>query len=90
MKNLLTFGLAVWLFLVPLGCAHSPDSAGSMTKQQENAAAQPSGTTGTPAVQLSETAFDFGVVGEGSVYVHAFKIRNTGTGVLEIKKIVPG
>jgi len=90
MKNLLTFGLAVWLFLVPLGCAHSPDSTGSMPKQQENATAQPSGTTGTPAVQLSETIFDFGLVSEGNDYVHAFKIRNTGTGVLEIRKILPG
>jgi hypothetical protein len=99
MKNLLTFGLAVWLFLVPLGCAHTPDSSGSMPKHQEIATAQPaqpaqppqaSGTNGTPAVQLSETSFDFGVVSEGNDYLHAFKIRNTGTGVLEIKKIVPG
>jgi hypothetical protein len=41
-------------------------------------------------VELSETIFDFGVVTEGGVYIHAFKIRNTGTGVLKIKKVSPG
>ena len=87
MKNLLTFGLVVCFFLVPFGCAHAADSPGSMPKHQEAAAAQ---TTGTPTVELSETIFDFGVVSEGNDYIHAFKIRNTGTGVLEIRKIMPG
>jgi hypothetical protein len=87
MKNLSTFGLVAWFFLVPLGCAHTPDSLGSMPKNQETATAQ---TNGTPAVEVSETAFDFGKVTEGNDYLHAFKIRNTGTGVLVIRKIFPG
>ena len=98
MKNLLTFGLAVWFFFVFLGCAHTPDSTSGTAKQlsgasvqanrtpQEIAAAQP---TGPPAVELPETVFDFGRVGAGPEYVHAFKIRNTGTGILEIKKVSP-
>jgi hypothetical protein len=99
MKNLLTFGLVVWFFLVPLGCAHTPDSSGSMPKHQEIATAQTNRTpqetataqtNGTPAVELSETTFDFGVVKEGNDYLHAFEIRNTGTGVLVIRKILPG
>jgi hypothetical protein len=100
MKNLLSFGLIAWFFLVPLGCAHTSDSPGSMPKHQETAAAQTSGTpapeittaqaNGTPAVEVSETTFDFGVVREGNDYLHDFKIRNTGTGVLQIKKILPG
>jgi hypothetical protein len=100
MKNLLTFGLVAWFFLVPLGCAHTPDSLGSMPKNQETATAQTNGTptqetataqtNGTPAVEVSETAFDFGEVTEGNDYIHAFKIRNTGTGVLVIRKIFPG
>lgn len=87
MKNLLTFGLVVWFFLVPVGCAHTPDSSGSMPKHQETATAP---TNGTPTVEVPETAFDFGEVTEGNDYLHAFKIRNTGTGILVIKKIVPG
>jgi hypothetical protein len=100
MKNLLTFGLVAWFFLVLAGCAHTPDSPGSMAKQQQTVAAPTSGTpaqetaaaqtNGTPAVEVSEMVFDFGEVTEGNDYVHAFKIRNTGTGVLVIKKIVPG
>ncbi|MGA2735202.1 MAG: hypothetical protein ABSG35_21720 [Syntrophobacteraceae bacterium] len=100
MKNLLTFGLVVWFFLVPLGCAHTLDSPGSMPEHQETTTAQTNRTptqeisttqaNGTPTVELSETTFDFGVVREGSDYVHDFKIRNTGTGVLEIRKILPG
>ncbi len=100
MKNLLTFGLVVLFFFVPLDCAHTSDSPGSMPKHQETAAAQTNGTgtqeittaqaNGTPTVEFSETIFDFGVVKEGNDYIHAFKIRNTGTGVLVIKKIIPG
>jgi hypothetical protein len=100
MKNLLTFGLVVWFFLVPVGCAHTPDSPGNMPVHQETATAPTSGTpaqetataqtNGTPAVEVSETAFDFGEVTEGNDYLHAFKIRNTGTGVLVIRKIIPG
>jgi len=100
MKNLLTVGLVVWFFLVSFGCAHTSDSPAGMPKHQETAAAQTiqppaqesaaSQTNGTPTVGLSETTFDFGLVSEGNDYLHAFKIRNTGTGVLEIRKILPG
>lgn len=87
MKNLLTFGIVVCFFLVPFGCAHAAESPGSVPEHHEAAAAQ---TTGTPTVELSETTFDFGLVSEGHDYLHAFKIRNTGTGVLEIRKIFLG
>ena len=87
MKNLLTSGLVVCFFLVPAGYAHTANSAGSMPEHQDTASAQ---TNGTPAVEVSETAFDFGEVTEGNDYVHAFKIRNTGTGVLVIRKIIAG
>jgi hypothetical protein len=58
-----------------------------MPKNQETAAPQ---TNGTAAVEVPETTFDFGVVKEGTDYLHAFKIRNTGTVVLEIRKVLPG
>ncbi|MGA2938260.1 MAG: hypothetical protein ABSF52_14310 [Syntrophobacteraceae bacterium] len=100
MKNFLAFGLAVWFFLVPLGCSHTPDSPDSTPRHLEIATAQTNGMPAqevtvaqanrTPAVEVSETTFDFGVVKEGDDYLHAFKIRNRGTGVLAIRKVPPG
>ena len=99
MKNLLSFGLAVSFFLFLVGCAHTPDSLRSMPEKQVSPAVQTSGspqeaaaaqTAGPPSVELSETVFDFGRVSVGNDYVHAFKVRNTGTGVLNIRKIMPG
>jgi hypothetical protein len=87
MKNLLTFGLVVSFFLIPLGCAHTPDTPNAMPANEEIAAVQ---TNGTPALEVSEPAFDFGLVSEGNDYIHTFKVRNTGTGVLVIRKILPG
>jgi hypothetical protein len=91
MKNLLTFGLVVSFFLIPFGCAHTPDSPAVTPQHQEIAAAPTAAqTNGTPTLELSETTFDFGLVGEGSDYIHVFKIRNVGTGDLVIRKIMPG
>ncbi|HOV86253.1 MAG TPA: hypothetical protein PLM79_07810 [Syntrophobacteraceae bacterium] len=45
---------------------------------------------GKPALEVPEWYFDFGEVKDGSEYLHAFVIRNAGTGVLEIKKVQPG
>ncbi|MFZ0932237.1 MAG: hypothetical protein WAN11_26805 [Syntrophobacteraceae bacterium] len=100
MKNFLTFGLFVWFFPVLLGCAHTPDNYAGIPKHQEIATAQTNGTptqeittaqaNGSPVVEVPETVFDFGLVGGGTDCLHAFKIRNTGTGVLEIRKILPG
>ncbi len=65
----------------------APVELADMPKQQEIATGQ---TNGMPRVEIPEAIFDFGLVREGSNYVHAFKIRNTGTGVLQLKKIMPG
>ena len=43
-----------------------------------------------PSLQLSEMSFDFGELIEGRDYTHDFKIRNTGSATLEIKKVLPG
>jgi hypothetical protein len=87
MKNLLTFGLVVCFFLVPFCCVHAAESPGSTPAQKEAATAQ---TAVTPTAEVPETVFDFGLVSDGNDYVHAFKVRNTGTGVLVIRKILPG
>ena len=87
MKNLLTFVFIVCFFLFSFSCAYAADNPGSMPEHEGAAAAQ---ATGTPTVEVSETVFDFGLVNEGKDYVHAFKIRNTGTKDLVIRKILPG
>jgi hypothetical protein len=95
MKGILTFGLVVCFFLVPIGCAHASDSAASTARQQEIAPAQtnvtpPAQANATPRVEVPETDFDFGLVSDGNDYLHVFKIRNTGTADLVIRKILPG
>jgi hypothetical protein len=45
---------------------------------------------GTPRVDLPETVFDFGVVADGTDYIHSFKVRNVGSGELVLKKVMPG
>jgi len=77
----------LWIFLVPLGCAHTQET-GNETPKPEIALASVS--TGTPVVEIPETFFDFGNVTDGNEYVHAFAIWNRGTGSLEIKKVLPG
>ncbi len=69
----------------PLPCIPA-ELAGAPT-EQEIAEAR---TNGAPAVEIPETTFDFGLVSQENTYIHAFKIRNIGTGVLRIKKIMPG
>ena len=86
MKNKLIVNLTL-LLMVAFGCAHTPEIAKEAGKQGAAVAAV---TTGTPAVEVPESYFDFGKVNEGTDYVHSFVIRNKGTGVLEIKKVVPG
>ena len=75
-------------FLVSLGCAHTTEPAREAVKK--DTAVDSPATTGTPAVDVPESYFNFGEVKEGNDYTHAFVIRNNGTGVLEVKKVVPG
>ena len=87
MKNRLIVNLAL-LLMVAFGCAHTPETAKKAAKQGTAVAA--AATTGKAAVEVPEAFYDFGKVNEGTDYVHSFVIRNKGTGVLEIKKVVPG
>jgi hypothetical protein len=42
-----------------------------------------------PQISVAEPLHDFGAVTAGAVLVHVFEIRNTGDGVLEIRKVAP-
>jgi hypothetical protein len=70
------------------GCAHTPGNAKEAAKPDTAHASAV--TTGTPALEVPEWYFDFGEVKEGTDYIHAFVIRNKGTGLLEIKKVQAG
>jgi hypothetical protein len=45
---------------------------------------------GTPAIQISETEWDFGSISADANLTHEFKFKNTGDGILVLKKLVPG
>jgi hypothetical protein len=47
-------------------------------------------TSGTPVVEFVETSHDMGQVAAGGEYSHEFVVRNKGTGILQIKKVLPG
>lgn len=87
MKNKFVVPL-VFLFMVTSGCAHTPASVKEAFKPDTVPAS--AAATGTPALEVPEWHFDFGEVKEGTEYLHAFVIRNKGTGVLEIRKVQPG
>ncbi len=44
----------------------------------------------SPAVEIPETSFDFGQVSGERELVHTFNVKNVGTSVLSIKKVLPG
>ncbi|MGO9018712.1 MAG: hypothetical protein ACLQVJ_10230 [Syntrophobacteraceae bacterium] len=87
MKNKLIFNL-ILLLMVASGCAFTPAIAKEAEKPDTAVASAV--TTGTPSLEVPEWYFNFGEVKEGTDYLHAFVIRNKGTGVLEIKKVQPG
>jgi hypothetical protein len=78
---------ALILLSLMLGCAHEPRTSDNVSRPDTSVAVA---TTGTPVLEVPEAEFNFGAVSEGNDYVHDFLIRNRGTGILEIKKVVPG
>jgi hypothetical protein len=43
-----------------------------------------------PSIEIRETTHDFGVITEEKELVHDFKLKNVGTAVLQIQKVLPG
>ena len=76
--------------LLPLGCADKTTTATAVPRADTPAPAVTTATTGTPSLDVPEANFNFGEMSEDNIYVHEFVIRNVGTGVLEIKKVIPG
>jgi predicted small secreted protein len=45
---------------------------------------------GSPVAEFPETEHDLGKMVDGQEYSYEFRVRNTGAGKLEIKKVLPG
>jgi len=87
MNRLVTLLLLIAVACIGTSCAHKGEPPGAVSKQEVSSAA----SSGVPAMQVAETSHDFGAVKdtEGEV-VHEFKIKNVGTGVLQLRKVLPG
>lgn len=95
-----------WVFCACflMSCAHSGDSPPKVAKQESPAApasappqsiAPPAvppaqGSAPAPVLVVPVMSHDFGELSEDKEYVYDFKIKNAGTAVLEIKKVLPG
>jgi hypothetical protein len=63
-------------------CSHSGDRPATTAQEVKS--------TGTPVAQFPETSHDLGKIAAGQEYSYEFTVKNAGTGVLEIKKVLPG
>ena len=70
-----------------LGFGQAPVLAVEAVTLQPSALA--STADGGPEAQVLENEFDFGEMTEDGTYVHEFRIINSGTGVLELTRVMP-
>lgn len=66
-----------------MNCAHTNLASDSSHGQSSNAVKP----QGRPSIEVPETSYDFGKIGNQSIISHDFKIRNNGTAPLEIKRV---
>jgi hypothetical protein len=79
-----------WFLAVVLwscGCSHTPGLAAEAVSPQPSA--QVATADRGPEAQVIEKEFDFGEMTEDGAYVHEFSISNSGTGALEITRVMP-
>lgn len=60
------------------------------TDEKPGAVAQPDLSGGIPVADFPSTEHDLGKIAEGQEFSHVFLVRNAGSGVLQIKKVLPG
>jgi len=78
-RYVLILGALVWL----MNCA--PANVVLDSSQEPSSTAVKSGRV--PSVEIRETSYDFGKIGRQNILSHDFKIQNSGTASLEIKKV---
>jgi hypothetical protein len=89
MRHIFKVLLLVACWSVWIGFAHAanpadPPAASQAPAASDNAAGQAS------AIEVPETAYDFGEAMEGEVVKHDFLVKNTGAAVLEISQVRAG
>ena len=87
MNRLFKWSLWVFAGCFLAACAGNinVDGDGSLSKYTEAQLSQ-----GTPAIQITDLDVEFGTIHDNSNLTHEYKFKNTGDGILVIKKIVPG
>lgn len=92
MQRSLRLCFLIIISCIAFGCAGKAGLEAPVARPQGQAGPTGAGVSaGVPIMEVPEVSHDFGKVKdtEGEV-VHEFKIKNVGTAVLEIKKVLPG
>ena len=63
-------------------CASKDQKTGSVTQSTLEG--------GIPVAEFPSTEHNLGKIAEGREFSHVFMVRNAGSGVLQIKKVLPG
>jgi len=86
MKYLFLILLILWLS-VAIGSVHAGENNGQVASSHPSDSQE---NEGTPCIEVLERTHHFGKLDLDRQYEHEFKVHNTGTGVLEIEKVVVG
>ena len=76
--------LLVGLSLTMLGC--DDDASAARPSTSASGASASAAATGTPKIVAAEPVYEFGKVKLGATVEHVFKVKNTGTGPLQITR----
>ncbi|HHH30900.1 MAG TPA: DUF1573 domain-containing protein [Polyangiaceae bacterium] len=76
--------LLVGVSLTILGC--DDDAADAPPSPSSSSASASAAATGTPKIVAAEPVFEFGKVKLGTTVEHVFKVKNAGTGPLQIAR----
>lgn len=75
---------------ISIGFVHAANPADPPAVSQAPPAASDNAAGQASAIEVPETAYDFGEAMEGEVVKHDFLVKNTGAAVLEIKQVRAG
>ncbi|MGV8073434.1 MAG: DUF1573 domain-containing protein [Syntrophobacteraceae bacterium] len=82
MNGFIRASLVVLIAALGLSCAKT-------VSQPIYSSRQETVSQGPPRIQLVETAYDFGKISEDKTFQHTFMVKNTGSGNLAIRNIIP-
>jgi len=81
-----------WILCVVFSCLwiDAACAAGPPWDAQPAASPDASVTAEPPSIEIPESTYDFGEIQEGTEIKHAFTVKNSGGGPLEINQVRPG